>query len=258
MKIISWNVNSVRARIENIINYIKESKPDILLLQEIKTQELTFPRDTFKDIGYESYVFGQKSYNGVAIVSKLKIDNINTNFIKDELMQSRIITGEISLGKKKIDLINIYVPNGNPVDTEKYDYKKKWLKNFISNIKKRLKKNSNLLIAGDFNIIPTEIDVHDFKRYENDALGRLEIRKNYRELINLGFKDIYRHINKKKQEYTFWDYFAGSWQKNYGMRIDHFLLSDNLIENVSSININKKPRSKNKPSDHTPIELEII
>ena len=258
MKIISWNVNSVRARIENIINYIKESKPDILLLQEIKTQELTFPRDTFNDIGYESYVFGQKSYNGVAIVSKLKIDNINTNFIKDELMQSRIITGEISLGKKKIDLINIYVPNGNPVDTEKYDYKKKWLKNFISNIKKRLKKNSNLLIAGDFNIIPTEIDVHDFKRYENDALGRLEIRKNYRELINLGFKDIYRHINKKKQEYTFWDYFAGSWQKNYGMRIDHFLLSDNLIENVSSININKKPRSKNKPSDHTPIELEII
>jgi exodeoxyribonuclease III len=258
MKIISWNVNSVRARIENIISYIKESKPDILLLQEIKTQELTFPRDTFKDIGYESYVFGQKSYNGVAIVSKLKIDNINTNFIKDELMQSRIITGEISLGKKKIDLINIYVPNGNPVDTEKYDYKKKWLKNFISNIKKRLKKNSNLLIAGDFNIIPTEIDVHDFKRYENDALGRLEIRKNYRELINLGFKDIYRHINKKKQEYTFWDYFAGSWQKNYGMRIDHFLLSDNLIENVSSININKKPRSKNKPSDHTPIELEII
>ena len=257
MKIISWNVNSVRARIENIISYIKESKPDILLLQEIKTQELTFPRDTFKDIGYESYVFGQKSYNGVAIVSKLKIDNINTNFIKDELMQSRIITGEISLGKKKIDLINIYVPNGNPVDTEKYDYKKKWLKNFISNIKKRLKKNSNLLIAGDFNIIPTEIDVHDFKRYENDALGRLEIRKNYRELINLGFKDIYRHINKKKQEYTFWDYFAGSWQKNYGMRIDHFLLSNNLIENVSSININKKPRSKTKPSDHTPIELVI-
>ena len=258
MKIISWNVNSVRARIENIINYIKDSKPDVMLLQEIKTQEETFPKDFFKNIGYESHVFGQKSYNGVAIVSRLKLDNINTSFIEDDLKQSRIITGEISLGNKKIDLINIYVPNGNPVDTEKYDYKKNWLKKFIINIKKKLTKNSNLLIAGDFNIIPEEIDVHDFKRYENDALGRLEIRKKYRELINLGFKDIYRLINKKKQEYTFWDYFAGSWQKNYGMRIDHFLLSNNLIENVSSININKKPRSKTKPSDHTPIELVII
>jgi exodeoxyribonuclease III len=257
MKIVSWNVNSVRARIENILNYIKDSKPDVLFLQEIKTQEETFPRDIFKEVGYESYVFGQKSYNGVAIVSKSKLDNINTNFIKDDLKQSRIITGEISLGKKKIDLINIYVPNGNPVDTPKYDYKKNWLKKFINNIEKRLNKNKNLLIAGDFNIIPEEIDVHDFKRYENDALGRLEIRKKYRELINLGFKDIYRLINKKKQEYTFWDYFSGSWQKNYGMRIDHFLLSNNLINNIKSININKKPRSKAKPSDHTPIELII-
>ena len=257
MKIISWNVNSVRARIENILTYIKNSKPDILLLQEIKTQEETFPKDIFKDIGYNSFVFGQKSYNGVAIISKLKIDNVNTNFIKDDLKQSRIIAGEIFLKKKKIELINIYVPNGNPVDSEKYNYKKNWLKKFITNIKKKLSKNSNLLIAGDFNIIPEQIDVHDFKRYENDALGRLEIRKKYRELINLGFKDVYRLINKKKQEYTFWDYFAGSWQKNYGMRIDHFLLSNNLIENIESVNINKDPRSKLKPSDHTPIELII-
>ena len=257
MKIISWNVNSVRARIENVLNYIKESKPDILLLQEIKTQKETFPTEVFKNIGYDSHVFGQKSYNGVAIVSKLKVDNINTNFIKDELKQSRIITGEISIGQKKIELINIYVPNGNPVDTDKYSYKKNWLKQFITNIKKKLTKNSNLIIAGDFNIIPEEVDVHDFNRYENDALGKLEIRKKYRELINLGFKDIYRFINKKKQEYTFWDYFAGSWEKNYGMRIDHFLLSNSLVEEVSSININKKPRSKIKPSDHTPIELII-
>jgi exodeoxyribonuclease III len=257
MKIISWNVNSVRARIENILIYIKESEPDILLLQEIKTQEETFPKDSFKNYGYESYVFGQKSYNGVAIVSKFKINNIKNNFIKDDLKQSRVITGDVIFGKKKIELINIYVPNGNPVDTKKYEYKKDWLKKFINNIKKKIKENSNILIAGDFNIIPEEIDVHDFKRYENDALGRLEIRKKYRELINLGFKDIYRLMNKKKQEYTFWDYFAGSWQKNYGMRIDHFLLSNNLIENISSIKINKKPRSKIKPSDHTPIELII-
>ena len=257
MKIISWNVNSVRARIDNIIDYIKDSKPDVLLLQEIKTQEETFPKEIFKDIGYDSYIFGQKSYNGVAIISKFKIENININFIKDELKQSRIITGEISLGKKKIELINIYVPNGNPIDTEKYNYKKEWLKRFINSVKKKYTKNANLLIAGDFNIIPDEIDVYDFNRYKNDALGKMEIRKKYKELINLGFKDAYRFVNKEKQEYTFWDYFAGSWQKNYGMRIDHFLISNNLIENIYSININKKPRSKTKPSDHTPIELII-
>ena len=258
MKIISWNVNSVRARIENIKHYIKDSEPDVLMLQEIKTQDENFPNDEFKNLGYISYVFGQKSYNGVAIISKHELDNTNNNFIKDDLNQSRIITAELKLKKKKIQLINIYVPNGNPVDTEKYEYKKSWLKKFISNVKKKIQNNSNILIAGDFNIIPEEIDVYDFKRYENDALGRLEIRKKYRELINLGFKDVYRFKNKTKQEYTFWDYFAGSWQKNYGMRIDHFLISNSLVENIKSININKKPRSKEKPSDHTPIELEII
>ena len=257
MKIISWNVNSVRARIENIKNYIKDTSPDVLMLQEIKTQDENFPNNEFKNLGYTSYVFGQKSYNGVAIISKNELDNANNNFIKDDLNQSRIITAELKLKKKNIELINIYVPNGNPVDTEKYEYKKNWLKKFISNVKKKIQKNSNILIAGDFNIIPEEIDVYDFKRYENDALGRLEIRKKYRELINLGFKDVYRFKNKTKQEYTFWDYFAGSWQKNYGMRIDHFLLSNNLIENIRSININRKPRSKEKPSDHTPVELEI-
>ena len=258
MKIISWNVNSVRARIENIKHYIRDSEPDVLMLQEIKTQDENFPNDEFKNLGYSSYVFGQKSYNGVAIISKHELNNTNNNFIKDDLNQSRIITAELKLKKKKIHLINIYVPNGNPVDTEKYEYKKNWLKKFISNVEKKIQKNSNILIAGDFNIIPEEIDVHDFKRYENDALGRLEIRKKYRELINLGFKDVYRFKNKTKQEYTFWDYFAGSWQKNYGMRIDHFLISNSLVENIKSININKKPRSKEKPSDHTPIELEII
>ena len=257
MKIISWNVNSVRARINNILDYIKLSSPDILLLQEIKTQDENFPYEEFTKIGYISHVFGQKSYNGVAIISKVKIENVKKNFIKDELKQSRIISGEIILKKKKINLINIYVPNGNPIDTDKYEYKKIWLKKFISSIKKELNKNSNILVAGDFNIIPEEIDVYNFKRYENDALGKLEIRKKFRELINLGLKDVYRIKNKDKQEYTFWDYFAGSWQKNYGMRIDHFLLSDNLLDNLNSININKNPRSKAKPSDHTPIELEI-
>ena len=257
MKIISWNVNSVRARIVNILHYIKDSNPDILFLQEIKTQNENFPYQAFKEIGYQSYSFGQKSYNGVAFLSKSKIESISNDFIRDKLKQSRIITGEISLKKKQIKLINIYVPNGNPVDTEKYEYKKNWLTLFNKAVKKELITNSNIIISGDFNVIPEENDVYDSKRYENDALYKLEIRKKYRELINFGFSDVYRYFNKSKQEYTFWDYFSGSWQKNYGMRIDHFLVSNNLMDSVKSISINKKPRSKVKPSDHTPIELEI-
>ena len=200
MKIISWNVNSVRARIDNILDYIKDSNPDILFLQEIKTQNDNFPSDVFKKIGYFTYVFGQKSYNGVAFISKSKIENVSNTFIKDKLKQSRIITGEILIKKKKVKLINIYVPNGNPVDTEKYDYKKVWLNLLINAIKKQLASSPNVIISGDFNVIPDDIDVYDSKRDENDALFRLEIRKKYRELINLGFIDVFRFLNRLKQD----------------------------------------------------------
>ena len=258
MKIASWNVNSVRARIINILDYIKAEKPDVLLLQEIKTENINFPTDEFKKLGYDSYIFGQKSYNGVAFLSKVKIDNFKLDFIKDDLKQARIICGDIIINKKKIKLINIYVHNGNPVNTEKYKYKIDWLNKFLKSVKKTLENEKNIIIAGDFNIIPEEIDVHDHTGYLDDALFKIEIRKIFRELINYGFKDIFRLLNKTKQEYTFWDYMAGSWQKNYGMRIDHFLASDNLLENIKNIEINKKPRSKTKPSDHTPIEIEFI
>jgi len=257
MKIASWNVNSVRARIINLLDYLKKDKPDILFLQEIKTENINFPTDEFKKIGYESFVFGQKSYNGVAFLSKIKIDKIDTSFINDDLKQSRIITGDIQIKQKKIKLINIYVPNGNPINTEKYLYKKKWLDKFLKSIKKTLLNEKNIIISGDFNIIPDEIDVYDHNRFSNDALYKIEIRKYFRELINYGFTDIFRQLKKDKQEYTFWDYMAGSWVKNYGMRIDHFLVTNNLLENIKTININKNPRGKIKPSDHTPIELEI-
>tara|TARA_B100000780_G_scaffold270338_1_gene230038 strand:+ start:327 stop:1103 length:777 start_codon:yes stop_codon:yes gene_type:complete len=258
MIIASWNVNSVRARILNILDYLKKDKPDILFLQEIKTENINFPSDEFKKIGYDSIVFGQKSYNGVAFLSKIKIENINLNFIKDDLKQSRIICGDIKIKKKKIKLINIYVPNGNPINTEKYDYKKKWLDKFLKSVKKTLTVEKNIIISGDFNVIPDEMDVYDHSKFLDDALYKIEIRKYFRELINYGFKDVYRQLNKNKQEYTFWDYMAGSWPKNYGMRIDHFLVTDNLIDDIKTININQKPRGKTKPSDHTPIELEII
>ena len=257
MIISSWNVNSVRARIENIKEYLEKFSPDILMMQEIKTEDINFPYNQFKTLKYESYVFGQKSYNGVAIISKNKLQNIQTDLIKDKLKQSRFISAEIKYNKKNIQLINIYTPNGNPVDTEKYSYKKEWLDTLIKNLKKLSEKNENIILGGDFNIIPSAEDVYNAKSFEDDALYRLEIRKKLREMINLGFHDVYRHINGDKEGYTFWDYMRGAWQKNNGMRIDHFLISNSLLSNVKNVKINKEPRGKEKPSDHTPIEIEL-
>ena len=257
MIISSWNVNSVRARVENIKSYLLKYKPDILMMQEIKTEDTNFPYDDFSSMDYESYVFGQKSYNGVAIISKTKLINIRTDIIKDKLKQSRIISAEIEFKKKIIQLINIYTPNGNPVDTEKYDYKKNWLDQLIKQLKSLSKKNPNIILAGDFNIIPSAEDVYNAKSFEDDALYRLEIRKKFREIINLGFNDVYRYFYEEKEGYTFWNYMTGAWQKNNGMRIDHFLISNSIINIVKDININKDPRGREKPSDHTPIEIKL-
>jgi len=257
MLISSWNVNSVRARIENIKSYLLKYKPDILMMQEIKTEDLNFPYDEFSAMDYESHVYGQKSYNGVAIISKHKLTNIKTDLIKDKLKQSRIISAELIYQKKIIQLINIYTPNGNPVDTDKYDYKKDWLDTLIKQLRSILKKNPNIILGGDFNIIPAAEDVYNVKSFEDDALYRLEIRKKLREMINLGFNDAYRHFYDDKEGYTFWDYMRGAWQKNNGMRIDHFLVSNSLIDKVKNININKDPRGREKPSDHTPIEIKL-
>ena len=257
MIITSWNVNSVRARIENINNYLLKYKPDILMMQEIKTEDINFPYENFSSLNYESHVFGQKSYNGVAIISKNKLLNIKFDLIKDKLKQSRIISAEFSFKNKNIQLINIYTPNGNPVDSVKYEYKKKWLDDLIKRLKSLIKKNPNIILGGDFNIIPSSEDVYNPKSFEDDALFRLEIRKKFREMINLGFNDVYRYFNKTKEGFTFWDYMRGAWQKNNGMRIDHFLVSNSLIDKVKLININKDPRGREKPSDHTPIEIKL-
>jgi exodeoxyribonuclease-3 len=250
-------VNSVRARIENIKEYLKKFSPDVMMMQEIKTEDPAFPYDNFSSLDYECHVFGQKSYNGVAIISKHKLENVRIDLIKDKLKQSRIISAEVKYKKKNIQIINIYTPNGNPVDTEKYTYKKEWLDSLISQLKLLSIKNENIILGGDFNIIPSAEDVYNVKSFEDDALYRLEIRKKLREMINLGFHDVFRHINNDKEGYTFWNYMRGAWEKNNGMRIDHFLVSNSLLRNVKNIKINKDPRGKEKPSDHTPIEIEL-
>ena len=257
MKIVTWNVNSIRARIDNIKKYLKSSSPDIALLQEIKTEEHNYPFDELNKLGYTSYVNGQKSYNGVSILSKNKLNEVNKILPGDKIKQSRLISTKIKIKKKNIDIINIYVPNGNPVDTEKYTYKLNWIDLFIKEIEKKLRNNVSLIIAGDFNIIPEEKDVYAPEKYINDALFRLEVRKKYRTLINLGLKDVFRIFNNNKGYYTFWDYTQGSWPKNNGLRIDHILVSDDLIDSIKKIEIKKNIRNQLKPSDHVPVECVI-
>ena len=254
MKIATWNVNSVRARINNIKEYLKLSSPDIALLQEIKTENQNYPFEELEKLGYISYVNGQKSYNGVSILSKSKLNEISKILPGDKIKQSRLISAKTKIKKKDIEIINIYVPNGNPVDTDKYAYKLSWIDLFIKEIEKKLKNNVQLIIAGDFNIIPESKDVYAPEKYINDALFRLDVRKRFRNLINLGLHDVFRNFNKKENNYTFWDYQENSWQKNNGLRIDHILVSTNLIDLINKIEIIKNIRNQTKPSDHVPVE----
>tara|TARA_A100000164_G_C21784925_1_gene712899 strand:- start:249 stop:1022 length:774 start_codon:yes stop_codon:yes gene_type:complete len=253
--ISSWNINSVRIRTDHIKNYLKKEKIDILFLQEIKCQTDQFPEEFFKNLGYNCYVNGQKSYNGVAIISKKKLDKIDIKNFKDPNNQSRFISTNVLINNKSTQLICIYLPNGNPVDTEKYSYKLEWLKNFIKYIEKLYKKNKNIIIGGDFNVIPEEIDVKNPEDWVDDALYTLEIRKEFRRILNIGFKDAFRLFSNESEQFTFWDYQQGSWNRNKGLRIDHFLVSQKLVEDIKNIKIDKYVRGKIKPSDHAPIQI---
>ena len=257
MIISSWNVNSVRVRIDHVINYLKKNKPDFLLLQEIKTENKNFPYTELKNIGYESEVHGQKTYNGVAIIYNKKINNINFNIINDKQEQSRTISADIVYKNQLIKIISVYVPNGNPVNSEKYKYKIEWLKSFEDYLIKQNKLKNKIIIGGDFNIIPNEDDVYNPKEWENDALYRIEIRKFFRNILNEGYNDAFRLINKKPNNYTFWDYQYGSFERNKGLRIDHFLLSKNITNLIKDVTIDSYLRSLERPSDHAPIRLTL-
>jgi exodeoxyribonuclease-3 len=257
MIISSWNVNSVRVRIDHVINYLKKNKPNFLLLQEIKTENKNFPYSELKNIGYESEVHGQKSYNGVAIIYNKKINNINFNIINDKQEQSRTISADIVYKNQLIKIISVYVPNGNPVNSEKYKYKIEWLKSFEDYLIKQNKLKNKIIIGGDFNIIPNEDDVYNPIEWENDALYRIEIRKFFRNILNEGYNDAFRLINKKPNNYTFWDYQYGSFERNKGLRIDHFLLSKNITNLIKDVTIDSYLRSLERPSDHAPIRLTL-
>lgn len=254
MKIASWNVNSIKARLEHVKRWLAANPVDVLMIQELKGLE--FPAEELEKIGYKSKAVTQKAYNGVAILSKHDFEVIYTALPGDETdEQSRYIEIEMN----GVRIINIYLPNGNPVsaDSEKFPYKLGWMDRLYTRLKELRKDSVPFLIGGDFNVIPEEKDCANPKAWEGDALYHPETHKRWRALLNLGLIDAFRVYNQAAEQYTFWDYQRGAWQKNDGIRIDHFLLSPAITDRLINCTIDKVPRGEEKASDHTPITLEI-
>ena len=252
MKITSWNVNSLKARREHVERYLAESATDVLMVQELKG--LDFPHEEFKTLGWDTAAVTQKSYNGVAVFSKTPITLIMDKLPGDEAdEQARYIEFETH----GIRLIDIYLPNGNPVDTEKFSYKLDWMERLYERLKTLREENIAFAIGGDFNIIPEDKDCFDPKVWANDALARPESRAAYRKLLNLGLTESYRALHNDSGAYTFWDYQRGDWQNDRGIRIDHFLLSPEMADRLEACEIDKAPRGWEKPSDHTPISITL-
>ncbi len=260
MKVTTWNVNSINARIEHLIKFIKEDKSDIYIIQELKCTNEAFPFQEIKKLNYNCYVNGQKAWNGVAIISKDNLNITNTKIpnYKDE--NSRFIETEIKFKniKKKIKLINIYLPNGNPIETEKFDYKIEWMNNFYNYIKILIDNNTPLIIGGDFNVIPNDEDVYSPENFKNDACAHPLTRDNFRKLLNLGLTDTVKYFVEGNNNWTFWGYRGGNWQKGNGLRIDHFLTTPELTDLIKEIKVNRNPRGWEKASDHTPVTIEFF
>ena len=253
MKIASWNVNSIRARIDHVTAWIKLQQPDVLLLQELKATE--FPALVFQALGYESVAVTQKSYNGVAVLSRHPIETINTTLAGDET-DSHARYLELTI--EGIRIVNIYLPNGNPVGTEKFAYKLAWMDRLLEKMSAWRKEDLPVLVGGDFNVIPEDIDCHKPSSWIRDALFQPEPRSRYRALLDLGYTDAFRSLHPGETgQFTFWDYFRQAFEHNRGIRIDHFLLSSKLADRLQSCVIDRGPRAQERPSDHTPIMVEL-
>jgi exodeoxyribonuclease-3 len=259
MKIVTWNINGVRARIGNLTHWLGESRPDIVCLQEIKTADEQFPRAEIESLGYNVETHGQKGFNGVAILSKLRFDEVNRGLPGDDSdEQARFIEGVFSTDRGALRVASIYLPNGNPIDDPvKFPYKLAWMARLERWAAERLALEEALVIAGDYNVIPEPIDAKYPQNWVNDALFQPETRQAFRRLKNLGFTEAIRAVTDAPDTFTFWDYQAGAWQKNNGIRIDHLLLSPEAADRFSSAVIEKHVRAWEKPSDHVPVAIEL-
>lgn len=253
MKIATWNVNSIKARIDHVTGWLTEHRPDVLMIQELKGE--AFPHEAFAGIGYNAAAVTQKTYNGVATLSPHAIETLCDRLPGDDSDdQARYLETRIA----GLRFINIYLPNGNPVESEKYPYKLRWMARLRDRIAALRAAGDPFVLAGDFNVIPEPADCHDPAAWADDALYRLETRRAYRSLVNLGLSDSFRAFHAAPGQYTFWDYQGGAWPKNNGIRIDHILLSPAVADRLESCVIDRVPRGRDKASDHTPVIATLI
>lgn len=262
MKIATWNINGIKARHDNLIEWLKQESPDVACLQEIKSVDENFPREAIEALGYNLETHGQKSFNGVAILSKIPFDEVTRGLpllgeqdLADE--QARFIEGTFSIASGSISIVSLYLPNGNPVETEKFPYKLNWMERLEQWARKKMELEEAFILAGDYNVIPMPEDCHDPKVWEGDALYRPESRTAFRRLLNLGLTEAIRTTNEANEIYTFWDYQAGAWPKNNGIRIDHLLMSPEATKLFKVADIDKHVRDWEKPSDHVPVWVNI-
>jgi exodeoxyribonuclease III len=258
MRIATWNVNSIKQRLDNIVSWLGARQPDIVCLQEIKCTDQDFPREHFEALGYNVAIHGQKAFNGVALLSKLPFDAVNPGLSGDDSdPQARFLEAQFSTRGGVVRVASLYLPNGNPPGTEKYSYKIKWMRRLLAYTHERLALEEPLILAGDFNVIPEGIDASNPAEWVNDALFLPETRAHFRALTNLGLIDAVRAASDTTGIYTFWDYQAGAWQKNRGIRIDHMLLSPQAADRLSATGVDKHVRAWERPSDHVPVYIDL-
>ena len=259
MKIATFNVNSINARLPRILEWFDAATPDVAVLQEIKCVDEKFPALEFEDRGYNVAVHGQKTYNGVALLSKHPVEDVMRGLPGDkDDDQARYIEGLVCADDAEpVRVGGLYLPNGNPAPGPKYDYKLKWMKRLKKRAETLLKDEEAFVLAGDYNVIPQAEDVHDPAAWADDALYRPETRAAFREIVNLGLADAIRQADGVGVHYTFWDYQRGAWDKDHGIRIDHLLLSPQAADRFKSAGVDRKERGKEKPSDHVPVWVEL-
>jgi exodeoxyribonuclease III len=258
MKIATWNVNSIKVRRDSVVRWLREAEPDVACLQEIKCAEDAFPHAAFEDLGYNLAVHGQKTYNGVAILSKFPMEDVTSGLPGDNSdEQARYLEAVISREGGVVRVASLYLPNGNPSDGPKYEYKLHWMARLRARAEELLGYEEPVVLAGDYNVIPTEDDVHDPDAWRDDALFLPQTRAAFREIFNLGFTEAFRASTDEPARYTFWDYQGGAWPKNHGIRIDHLLLSPQAADRLTACDIDKSPRGWQKPSDHVPVWAQL-
>ncbi len=257
MKLATFNINGIKARIEALPAWLAVAQPDAVCLQEIKTIDDGFPRTLFEDMGYQVETHGQKSFNGVAILSRLPLEDISRGLPGDPMdEQARWIEATV-IGRRAVRLCGLYLPNGNPAPGPKYDYKLGWMSRMEARARDLLAREEPFVMAGDYNVIPQAEDAAKPQAWLEDALYLPQSRSAYRRILNLGFTEAFHIRNPEPGNYSFWDYQAGAWERNNGIRIDHMLLSPQAADLLRDAKIDKDVRAGEKPSDHVPVWIEL-